>query len=85
MNTRYLAGTEDHYSNTRNGKVDLWRDGAPAFGENNTDYSNYVYVRTYYSKPCSGIFQHNRNLRITTSGPIPNAHHVLDECVAAGI
>ncbi len=40
----YLAGSEDHYTQVRGGKVDLRRDAAPAFGENNTGYSNYLCV-----------------------------------------
>jgi len=41
----YLAGAEDHYTNLRDGHVDLWRDDSPAYGENNTDYATYMYTR----------------------------------------
>ena len=43
----YLAGSEDHYTQVRGEKVDLWRDAAPAVGENNTGYSNYLCVLVF--------------------------------------
>ena len=38
----FLGGGEDHYQNNGKKPVDLWRDHAPAYGENGT-YSCEVY------------------------------------------
>jgi len=40
----FLSGAEDHFSNMRSGYTDLWRDNAPAYGENNRTYSTYMYT-----------------------------------------
>lgn len=41
----YLSGAEDHYTNMRDGNVDLWRNTLPAYGLNNTDYATYLYTK----------------------------------------
>ena len=41
------SGAEDHFKNTRDGQVDLWRNTAPAYGENNTDFSTYLYTKEF--------------------------------------
>ncbi|EGD73793.1 arylsulfatase [Salpingoeca rosetta] len=40
----YLSGAEHHYSQIRQGYVDLWRDTQPAYGENGT-YGTFMYAR----------------------------------------
>jgi len=45
----YLSGAEDHYLQTRDGQVDMWRDNAPAYGENGTEYNTFSYTREMVS------------------------------------
>eukprot|EP00051_Salpingoeca_urceolata_P015777 m.206420 g.206420 ORF g.206420 m.206420 type:complete len:647 (-) comp18500_c1_seq5:16-1956(-) len=40
----YLSGAEDHFKQTRDGKVDFWRSELPAYHENGT-YGTFQYTR----------------------------------------
>ena len=67
----YLSGAEDHYLNTRDGNVDLWRDTEPAIGENNTLFSTHLCVFVHW------LFAAMLMASFTWFVRHPASHHLL--------